>query len=418
MYLLPSMTISRKILSDPLNKWLFSVSGLKIYLVGGYIRDILLGKSAADRDYVIKGSAEEIARHMADKFKGTFFQFKSKGTHRVVLHNGSCLDFTEVKGDITEDLSLRDFTVNAIAWSPSQGIIAHPSHLLDLTNRFVKVVDPQNLRDDPLRVLRAYRIASQLEFTIVPQTRRYLREYAPALRNTASERITDEIFKMFDHELSLYYLQLAIQDNVFSHVLPLTHGKISVIRQLKHFNFLLQRIKTLPNGKTILNHLESELSQGLTRSGLLRLYIFIRNTSQIKKSKDEWNDTSYGRLAVSREIKKTIARIALAEKLCYWRISDSRLYEIFRIAYPNTYETACIISLLKGRGIKRYFAKATAFNRHREKPLLNGNDVMQHSNITEGVFVGYIIDVIQRMRFTNKLKDRQSALKWIKANLT
>ena len=412
------MTISRKILSDPLNKWLFSVSGLKIYLVGGYIRNILLGKSAADRDYVIKGSVEEIARHTADKFKGTFFQFKSKGTHRVALNNGSCLDFTEVKGDIRSDLSLRDFTVNAIAWSPSQGIIAHPSHLLDLTNRYIKVVDPQNLGDDPLRVLRAYRIASQLEFAIFPQTRRYLREYAPALRNTASERITDEIFKMFDQALSLYYIELAIQDKVFSHVFPLTHCKNDVIRQLKNFNFLLQRIKTLPNGKTILNNLESELSQGLTRSGLLRLYLFIRYTSQIIKSKDEWNDAGYGRLAVSREIKKTIARIALAEKLCYRRISDSRLYEIFRMAYPNTCETACIISLLKGRGIKRYFAKATAFNRHREKPLLSGDDVMHHSSITEGVFVGYIIDVIQRMRFTNKLTDRQSALKWIKANFT
>ncbi|KPK36253.1 MAG: hypothetical protein AMK70_03035, partial [Nitrospira bacterium SG8_35_1] len=99
-------------------------------------------------------------------------------------------------------------------------------------------------------------------------------------------------------------------------------------------------------------------------------------------------------------------------------IPDSRLYEIFRIAYPNTYETACIISLLKGRGIKRYFAKATEFNRHREKPLLSGDDLMLHSSITEGVFVGYIIDVIQRMRFMNKLTDRQSALKWIKANFT
>jgi tRNA nucleotidyltransferase (CCA-adding enzyme) len=412
------MNISRKILSDPVNRWLFSKYGQEIYLVGGYIRDILLGEAATDRDYVIKGDPEKIARSTANKFVGTFIDFKGKGTLRIALKEGKYIDFTELHGSITEDLSRRDFTVNAIAWSPSQGIIAPPSHIVDLKNREIKVVRPENLKDDPLRILRAYRIGSQLAFTIELHTRKYLRKYASDLGKIASERITDEIIKMINQDNSLNYIRLCMIDKVISQVVPLSPSNIDItLHQLTNFNTLLQQIEGIQNGTYIKKHLDSELRQGLKRAGLVRLYLLIRNARTTPGMNVKTSHKWYGRLDLSTALKKGITGITKAEAFCHNRLSDSRLYDILNTAYPYTYEMACVISLIKVH-FKKYFLKAGEFSRYRNNPLITGNDAMKLMKISEGAFVGSVIDTIQRLRFTGQIKDRRSALSWITSNLT
>lgn len=79
------MKISAAILSDPVNKWIFSTAGPQVFLVGGYIRDMLRGIISKDKDFILPGSAENIARETACKFSGTFVTLKPEMTYRVVL---------------------------------------------------------------------------------------------------------------------------------------------------------------------------------------------------------------------------------------------------------------------------------------------------------------------------------------------
>ena len=87
------MDISIKILSDPVNNWVFKNAETELYLVGGYLRDILLGRTAYDTDYVLKKGARNAAHCFARKFRVTLIELKEEQTFRVVLRNGRIVDF-------------------------------------------------------------------------------------------------------------------------------------------------------------------------------------------------------------------------------------------------------------------------------------------------------------------------------------
>ena len=166
------MSISDKILSDPVNKWVFANSKNDTYLVGGYVRDLLRSRRSRDKDFVIKQNAGEIARKTAQKFKGTFIELKKNHTFRVAMDRKRFIDFTYLTDGIRDNLNERDFTVNAIAWSPDSGVIAPPDYMDDIRNKVIRTVSTESLINDPLRVLRAYRLSAQLDFEIGRNTRK------------------------------------------------------------------------------------------------------------------------------------------------------------------------------------------------------------------------------------------------------
>ncbi len=171
------------------------------WIVGGGLRDALLGRPVADVDIAISADSAAAAARLARAHRATRFALSSAfGAWR--LSGGSLpmqVDITPVQGgSLTADLALRDLTVNAMAVSvvgPAEIIDPHGG-LEDLALGRLRAVGPMAFVADPVRILRAARLAEQLGFTVEPHTARSAREATSQLWSKAPERLRDELYRM------------------------------------------------------------------------------------------------------------------------------------------------------------------------------------------------------------------------------
>ncbi|MFC1834702.1 HD domain-containing protein [Thermodesulfobacteriota bacterium] len=206
------------ILQDPAAAAILSVlkqETSEAYVVGGLVRDMLLGRSHdADIDVALSGNGFEIARHLAARTKGAGFVplDEAEGVGRVVLDRGEgpILDISSFKGNsILEDLARRDFTINAMAISlrdildGRQPAVVDPQcGMSDLRSKSVRACSESAFVEDPLRVLRAYRFKACLGFNICPETTELLKASIKDLDRVAGERIRDELIYVLAAETS------------------------------------------------------------------------------------------------------------------------------------------------------------------------------------------------------------------------
>jgi tRNA nucleotidyltransferase (CCA-adding enzyme) len=189
------------------------------FLVGGVVRDAILNRQRfpLDLDFVLPINAVNTAKNIAKKYHAGFVVLDAKRQiARVVLKNAT-LDFAQREGDSLEnDLRRRDFTINAIAYDPFTETIFDPLNgKLDLEKRTLKMISEDNLQDDPLRLLRAYRQAAQLNFSIENNTQKTIQNLAPLLKKVAPERIRVELdYLLINDKLGNHYLNLAYQDKL------------------------------------------------------------------------------------------------------------------------------------------------------------------------------------------------------------
>lgn len=192
--------------------------GRECYVVGGYVRDILLHRHSKDIDFVTVGSGIEVAEAVtATLGKGARLSvFRNFGTAQVHWR-GEEVEFVGARresyrrdsrkpivedGTLTDDLSRRDLTINALALSVNAGtygeLIDMFNGLDDLEKGLIRTpLDPDiTFSDDPLRMMRAVRFATQLQFTIVPETLEAIARNARRLEIISKERVADELMKI------------------------------------------------------------------------------------------------------------------------------------------------------------------------------------------------------------------------------
>ncbi|MEK7823181.1 MAG: hypothetical protein AAB228_02975 [Nitrospirota bacterium] len=406
------MDISKKILSDPINKWVFKTAqelNTDIYIVGGYMRDLLSGVKSNDKDFALKNNIEYIANKTAKKNNGTFIVLKHKQTYRVVLKNKEVLDFSYLNGSINNDLKGRDFTIDAIAWSPKTEIIDPFSGRNDLNKRIIKAVMIKNLLNDPLRIIRAYRIAAELGFKIETNTRKYLKIYSPKITKAASERITEEFFKILTNKNPVNYLNECYTDKVLIKILQKKHNKkINALNQnMNLLNKLDLFLKNNLKDKKISHYLDEEISQKLNRLGLLRLSTLFRNYSIANSN-----------LRVSNNINKALKDIHNGMEISTGKISDTELYKIFYASGERIFEMSFLLAFISKKNIKEIFKRADEYLKIKNKILLNGDDVQRILNIEPGIKVGNILSALQEEKFKGTIKTRAEARKWLLSNFT
>ena len=184
-------------------------NGYEAYIVGGCVRDSLLGITPSDYDVTTSAKPEEILG-LFDKTVPTGLKH---GTVTVIIENepievttfrteGEYKDFrhpqnVEFVTDLREDLSRRDFTVNAVAYNETVGLVDLFGGLSDLENKILRSVGDSDKRfkEDALRILRLFRFASQLEFTPEEKTLKSALKLQNGLKNISKERIFSEIVK-------------------------------------------------------------------------------------------------------------------------------------------------------------------------------------------------------------------------------
>ena len=209
--------------------------GHQLYLVGGFIRDILLGRSSKDVDFVAP-QASELANFLATEIGARLALIDRKfGTIRLIPPASSDevsdfyqVDLSPLRGSsIAADLNQRDFTVNALAvelseWQPDGtfDLVDPLGGLSHLRARRLQLCSPPSLEDDPLRILRAYRLAATHDFTLDGHTQDRIREMRHGLNRVAVERIRDELVLILSTTNSVPILRVLDDDNVMQQLLP------------------------------------------------------------------------------------------------------------------------------------------------------------------------------------------------------
>src|SRR4030067_3654356 len=180
-------------LSDPYNYMVFNtLRDIEVYIVGGYVRDVILGKKAIDRDYIVKGDLKKIAAQIVAEADGKLIKIGNRNLYRVLLKNGISMDFTPIDVDIKEDLSGRDFTINAIAWSPRTGLIDLHGGVEDIKKGMITAIKKENLINDPVRIIRAYRISGETSLVLNETQQQILKHIGHKIKQATNERITLE----------------------------------------------------------------------------------------------------------------------------------------------------------------------------------------------------------------------------------
>jgi tRNA nucleotidyltransferase/poly(A) polymerase len=239
----------------------FARVGAEAWLVGGRVRDGLLGRWTVDTDIVVRSDAFGHAARIATRHGGAFVALDARrGIARVVWPARSrgaaprgVLDLSDaLDGDLEADLRARDFTINALAlpldalaeplhsdasapadasgtdlavrgrpaWLPTAGVIDIVGGRADLFARRLRLIDPGALDADPLRLLRAPRLAAQLGFEIEPGTRAAILARAERVREPAAERVREELLRLLACDPPEAHVELLHSLGLLVHVLP------------------------------------------------------------------------------------------------------------------------------------------------------------------------------------------------------
>jgi poly(A) polymerase len=287
-----------------------SLTSQTIYLVGGSVRDLLIGRrDIKDIDLLIASGSEEVARLFADAIGGSFFFLdEERKITRIIKHTNTGIiqfDFTNFEGpDLNADLERRDFTINAmaldlrafIATASLDGLIDPFRGREDVKNRLIRATRPGVLVEDPLRLMRAARFAATLGFTIEEGTADQVRRHARLIARPSPERVRDELFLILSERNAEKHLMLMDSLGLLSPLFPeleplraFAPGRYHVHDVLTHSirtagyvdNVLSDLADISPDhANTVFAHLEERLEHLVPRKAALRFACLIHDNAK------------------------------------------------------------------------------------------------------------------------------------------
>ncbi len=287
--------------------------GIKSYLVGGFVRDALLGRDTADIDIAVAGDVLEIAPRVADALGGKYVLLDAANQIGRVIVVGEEerweLDFSTLRGGIEQDLARRDFTIDAMAVDLGQlgkeFQLIDPFHGLgDLHQGVVRAVSETALEADAVRLLRAVRLAAELGFSIDTQTESLIRRFCHLLTNVAGERVRDELLRLLAISQAGQFLAYLDGLDLLTVMIPELAQTKGVVQPKEHFwNVFDHSIKTVVAAGWLLRqgvweyaedtalaavswsevlaqHFALEVSHGSTRGSLLKLAALLHDIAK------------------------------------------------------------------------------------------------------------------------------------------
>ncbi|MBA3016958.1 MAG: HD domain-containing protein [Proteobacteria bacterium] len=434
------------------------------YIVGGSIRDLIIGKIPFDYDIAVIGNPEKFAKKIAANKSDHIIKLGKKDQKIIrVISNNKIFDISQVNGDIIEDdLLKRDFTINAMAYSlSSEKIIDCAGGMKDLAGRKIRMVSDTAFENDPVRLIRAYRIGAALNFEIEAKTVSFIRKNANLIKNSAGERIRSEMFRMLQAPESHHYISQMADTGLLFAIFP-ELGKLkgcsqNKLHQYDVFDHTMKAFyhleKILNNYSDFLENINSRIIHSIDENtaALLKFAILLHDTGKprVKKADSEGNVRFYGHSRKGVEITENIAsRIKLSTKdkkfIDFIIRNHVRPLHLFIAKRKGTLTnkgitrffitcgdiTPCLllhsIADMKGKGDKGEkefidFAKNMIsiyflefMPRKKISALITGNDLINEFGLSPSPLFKKILSSIEEARLLNQINTKQEALALVK----
>lgn len=445
-----------------------ALAARRAWLVGGAVRDALLGRETTDLDLVVDGDVAAAARSLASAAGGTAFPLSSEFGHwRVVAPRQAWqADLVPLAGgSIEADLRRRDFTANAIAEPLGTGELVDPTGgRADLEARRLRMVAPEAFDADPLRVLRLSRIAAELGLDPEPATVAAAHARAPGLGATAGERVFAELRRLLVSERPLEGMALMEATGATEVVLPelaALHGvgqsdyhhldvhdhTLAVLAQVVALE--LDPAPLGPHAAPAAALLSQPLADGLTRWGAMRLGAIFHDAAkpQTRTTFDggrvgfpghdergaEMARAALERLRASERLRAHVAGLARHHLRVGFLIRRAPLgrrevYGYLRATEPVEVDVTVlsVADRLATRGrkseqaIERHLAlagellgEALEWPAHSARaPLVRGDELAEALGIEPGPRVGELLAGVQEARFAGEVATQEQAIDW------
>jgi tRNA nucleotidyltransferase (CCA-adding enzyme) len=395
--------------------WPFSLDWLPraAYLVGGNVRDALLGRHAEylDLDFVLPSNAVKTAKAIAQHYKAGFVLLDAERQIARVVFEHATVDFAQQVGDsLEEDLWRRDFTVNAIAYNPHTDQLIDPLQgYQDLQKKTIRMIAPANLKEDPLRLLRAYRQSAQLGFALEPNTQDTIRQLASLLQEIAAERVQGELSYLINSAKGTVALTRAWQDGLFAHWLP--HATAESLVQVAGIDEAAIALESRWFELGLFGWMRDQQKNHGTRSWLkiAKLSRLVDPDPRIAEA-ELWQ-LKYSRTEVQAVL--TVMRTPVRD------LSDPSLreqYFLFRrigAAFPAW----AMVAMALGAEIGAIAPLVERFLTPNDPvahpvPPLTGRDLMTTLNLSPGPQIGQLLEAVQLAQAEGQITTRQEALEF------
>jgi len=493
------------------------------YIVGGLIRDWLLERKTNDIDIAVSGAATTIARKVAEEIGGKFVLLDDvNNIARVVViedeqPRGTSqnqesrsaewhFDFSPFTGDIESDLARRDFTINAMALELSQFVTAStatkmsfrksarfltekqsPLKLIDpfsgeedLRDRIVRGVSEQIFEADAARLLRAVRLAAELDFTIEPKTEYLIRRYSQAITEVSGERVREELLRLLTLPRAAYHLRYLDNLGLLLTLIPELAESKGVEQPTVHFwdvfehslqtvaavEFLIREsdweysnddmLTTAPWSDVIERHLSQEVSSGSNHKVLLKLAgLFHDIAKPMTKSIDDTGrarflgHTKQGAAMTANILERlrfSNREIRVVESLVYHHLrpvqmankefpTQRAIYRYFR----DTGEVGidilflALADYLASRGPlasmeewKKHCQLINYILAEHDKQqakilpvkLIDGHDIMNNFDLAPGPLIGKLLAMVNEAHASGELSTKEEALALVRRELS
>ncbi|MBP7216065.1 MAG: CCA tRNA nucleotidyltransferase [Candidatus Omnitrophica bacterium] len=447
---------------------------ITLYIVGGYLRDLLLKRSRQhpDIDFCLPRGALAFGKALARIMRAGYVVLDQEhGACRVVKktnHAVYTLDFTDFRGkDLDEDLKHRDFTINTLALKVTDACkMKVDSALLydphgargDLRAKILKAAHRNSFVEDPLRILRAFSFACMLGFTIHPSTVRLLKVSLKKLPTVSWERIRDELFKILDTPLAAKCLieldALRVLKLLFPETECMRGKKQGPYHHLDIWKHSLETVKQLEGvlqeqskNPFLKEYVNFALSSERKRRALMKLGALLHDIGKPKSMRRKAGKlTFYGHERFGWQISEGIGRrlklsnneLEALRKMIFWHLRPGYLadHQVItpRAAFRFFRDTAdealsvLMISLADQRSTKGPKSTRQDHQQHergvawlfkeffkrqkqqKSKRLVTGHDLMQRFHLNPSPLIGSMLAEIEELQAIGEIRTKQEAL--------
>ncbi|MDD3238158.1 MAG: HD domain-containing protein [Candidatus Gastranaerophilales bacterium] len=439
-----------------------------IYVVGGYVRDALMGKVSVDRDLIVDcDDVRGVSQFLADKLDAYFVPLDEVNKiYRIVLKDKiNYLDITSpVENDLEKDLKRRDLALNSVAYDIKKAEFVDISGgIQDIKNKVIRGISEGNFVDDPLRILRVYRFYSKLGFEIDDELFKITKKHVLLINNSAKERIATELLKLFEgfraddailkmDEIGLVDILFPIMKDVkkvppnLHHHLDLFHHSVESVRQVQQ-KYKEANVDT----KSYLDKIDYGVTSNL---GYLKLSAFLHDigkpqTWTIEEDTERHrfikHDDVGSKLAVPilKDLKLSKKQISHITNLIKYHIYPSTLTNQGEVSYKaqmrffrkmegSVVEVIflAMADRLSARGVeitdeiveKNISGLKNLLNIYMQtkeeiKPLpklLNGKEIMELLKIPQSKVLGEIIKQLKEAQISGDVETREDAISFVK----